>query len=94
MLSVIICFRYFRIFFIAVIPLFLIIILNGWILYDIVTSKRRREVHRFDRPLEVNRGLYVMFFRFGSKRKWRRELNLFIILLCIVVTFICCHTPR
>lgn len=68
---------YFRIFFIAVIPLFLIIILNGWILYDIVTSKRRREVHRF-----------------GSKRKWRRELNLFIILLCIVVTFICCHTPR
>jgi len=29
---------------------------------------------------------------FGSR--WRSELNLFIILLCIVITFCCCHTPR
>jgi len=64
---------YFRIFFIAVIPLLLIILLNLRILYDIGTSKIQR---------------------FGSKRRWRRELNLFLILLCIVVTFICCHTPR
>merc|ERR550519_944749 len=32
--------------------------------------------------------------RFGSRCKWRSELNLFIILLCIVITFLCCHTPR
>jgi len=64
---------YFRIFFIAAIPLLLIVLLNLRILYDIGTSK----VHRF-----------------GSSRRRRREVNLFIILLCIVVTFICCHTPR
>ena len=29
---------------------------------------------------------------FGTR--WRSELNLFIILLCIVITFCCCHTPR
>jgi len=32
--------------------------------------------------------------RFGNNRRWRTELNLFIILLCIVITFLCCHTPR
>ena len=31
---------------------------------------------------------------FGSSSRWRSELNLFIILLCIVITFCCCHTPR
>lgn len=32
--------------------------------------------------------------RFGSKRRLRKELNRYIILLCIVVTFFCCHIPR
>jgi len=32
--------------------------------------------------------------RFGSSSNWRSELNLFLILLCIVITFVCCHTPR
>lgn len=32
--------------------------------------------------------------RFGSKRRLRKELNLFIIVLVIVVTFLCCHIPR
>ena len=31
---------------------------------------------------------------FGSQRKMWRELNMFLVLLCIVVTFICCNTPR
>eukprot|EP00090_Calanus_glacialis_P018966 TRINITY_DN29289_c0_g1_i1.p1 TRINITY_DN29289_c0_g1~~TRINITY_DN29289_c0_g1_i1.p1 ORF type:complete len:381 (-),score=37.07 TRINITY_DN29289_c0_g1_i1:225-1367(-) len=31
---------------------------------------------------------------FGSQRKLWKELNMFLVLLCIVVTFICCNTPR
>jgi len=32
--------------------------------------------------------------RFGSHRKLWKEMNMFLVLLCIVVTFICCHVPR
>lgn len=32
--------------------------------------------------------------RFGSQRKLWKELNMFLVLLCIVVIFICCHVPR
>merc|ERR1712106_456289 len=31
---------------------------------------------------------------FGSNSRWRSELNLYVILLCIVITFCCRHTPR
>jgi len=31
---------------------------------------------------------------FGSQRKLWKELNMFLVLLCIVVIFICCNTPR
>jgi len=32
--------------------------------------------------------------RFGSQRKLWKEMNMFLVLLCIVVIFICCHVPR
>ena len=32
--------------------------------------------------------------RFGSHRKLWKEMNMFLVLLCIVVIFICCHVPR
>lgn len=32
--------------------------------------------------------------RFGSQRKLWKEMNMFLVLLCIVVIFVCCHVPR
>ena len=32
--------------------------------------------------------------RFGSQRKLWKEMNMFLVLFCIVVIFICCHIPR
>ena len=32
--------------------------------------------------------------RFGSQRKLWKEMNMFLVLLCIVIIFICCHVPR
>lgn len=33
-------------------------------------------------------------FRFGSARRQRKEINLSLVLLCIVVVFFCCHAIR
>ena len=33
-------------------------------------------------------------FRFGSARRQRKEINLSLLLLCIVIIFFCCHASR
>ena len=35
-----------------------------------------------------------IFFRFGSDRRQRKEINLSIVLLCIVLVFFCSHAAR
>ena len=63
-----------------------------WSLLSIFGKDLQYQTASFDFISDL---FYILIFvRFGSKRRWRRELNLFLILLCIVVTFICCHTPR
>ena len=37
---------------------------------------------------------YFCCFRFGSARRQRKEINLSVVLLCIVFVFFCCHTAR
>ena len=37
---------------------------------------------------------FFLFFRFGSARRQRKEINLSVVLLCIVLVFFCCHACR
>lgn len=66
---------YFRLFFLAVLPLFIMIVLNIRIAADIKSAKFKVK-------------------RFGSKRTMNKEVNFCLVLLCIVVTFMLCHSPR
>jgi len=64
---------YFRLFFMAVLPLLIMVFLNLRIALDIRSAKVQR---------------------FGSRKKMKKEVNFCLVLLCIVVTFMCCHSPR
>jgi len=64
---------YFRLVFMHVLPLLIMIFLNVRIALDIRSAKVQR---------------------FGSARKMKKEFNFCLVLLCIVITFMCCHSPR
>ena len=44
--------------------------------------------------LQFPQPFYFCCFRFGSARRQRKEINLSVVLLCIVFVFFCCHTAR
>ena len=45
-------------------------------------------------PISKFCGDNIFFFRFGSARRQRKEINLSLVLLCIVLVFFCCHACR
>ena len=75
----------------AVLPLLLMLVLNLYIIHDLRNIKVLLNISKKQR-CHQKRGFQVQ--RFGSKNKLKKELNLFLILLNIVVTFLILHTPR
>ena len=84
-----------RFFSTAAIPVSLLLFLNARIVIDLCGS---RKVKPFLHGLCFNdKSTFVMndqVQRFGSARRQRKEFNLSLILLCIVLVFFLCHAAR
>ena len=85
-----------RLFFTALIPVILLLFLNVRIVYDIISSAKKVQRYVLLRYVCMHHIILSLVFsiRFGSARRQRKEINLSMILICIVVVFFCCHTPR
>ena len=83
-----------RLFSIGLIPVTMLLFLNVRIINDVFTSSKKVQRYAIKKVSKTTLFEFQFCFRFGSARRQRKEINLSLVLLCIVVVFFCCHAIR